>query len=201
MVDRFRKTSRRLAARFGVLRARDFERHGVPRRCLPQLVADGLWERTGRGVYRSTLRVPGPNHSLLEVARQSPQAVVCLLSALRFHELTTETPSGVWIALPRNAWTPRLESVRLKAVRLSGASFTEGIEEHPVEGVPVRIYSAAKTVADCFKFRNQIGTNVAVEALRDAWRSRKVTADELWHHAKVCRVANVIRPYLEAVVQ
>ena len=110
--------------------------------------------------------------------------------------MTTETPSEVWIALPRNAWTPRL-----KAVRLSGNSFTEGVGEHPIEGVPVRIYPAAKTVADGSKFRNQIGTTVAVEALRDAWRPRKATADPLWHHAKVCRVADVIRPYLEAVVR
>lgn len=100
----------------------------------------------------------------------------------------------MWIALPRNAGTPRLPSVRLKVVHLSGASFSEGIEEHQIEGVPVRIYSVAKTVVDCFKFRNQIGTSVAVEAIRDAWRSKKVTVDELWHHAKICRVSNVIRP-------
>lgn len=93
----------------------------------------------------------------------------------------------------------RLETVRIKSVRLSKGGFTEGVEEHKIECVEVRIYSAAKTVADCFKFRNQIGTDVALQALRDAWRSKKAMADELWHHAKVCRVANVIRPYLEAV--
>ena len=93
-----------------------------------------------------------------------------------------------------------METVRLKVTRFSGAAFSEGIEEHQIEGVTVRVYSAAKTVADCFKFRNQVGTAVAVEALRDAWRTRKATADELWLHAKTCRVSNVIRPYLEAVV-
>ena len=201
MADRIHRAASPLAARFAVLRTRDFERHGVPRHCLKSLVDEGLWERAGRGLYRPSQTPPGPHHSLLEITRQSPQAVVCLLSALRFHELTTETPSEVWIALPRNAWTPKNAAVRLKVVHLTRAAFSEGIEEHRIEGVVVRIYSIAKTVADCFKFRNQIGTPVAVEALRDAWRSRKVTVDELWHHAKVCRVSNVIRPYLETVVQ
>ncbi len=201
MVRDVRNIARGLAARFAVLRARDFERHGVSRHWLKTLVGEGQWERTGRGLYHSTRRSPGPNHSLLEVTRQSPQAVICLLSALRFHELTTETPSEVWIALPRNAWTPHASSVRMKVVHLTGASFTAGIEEHRIEGDTIRIYSVAKTVADCFKFRNQIGTQIAVEALRDAWRSRKMTIDDLWQHAKICRVANVIRPYLEVVTQ
>ncbi len=201
MAENIRETARTLAARFAVLRTRDFERNGVPRRYLTELVETGLWERSGRGLYQSALISPDPNRTLAEVARQSPRAVVCLLSALRFHELTTETPSEVWIAVSRDAWTPRMDSVRLKVVRLSVQSFTEGVEEHQIEGVTVRVYSAAKTVADCFKFRNQIGTSVALEALRDAWRTRKATADELWRFAKICRVSNVIRPYLEAVVQ
>lgn len=201
MSERFQRTSRTLATRFAVLRTRDFERNGVPRKVLKGLVQEGFWEKAGRGLYRSLQHSPGPNHSLLEVTKMSSFAVVCLLSALRYHELTSEKPTEVWIALPRNAWSPRLPTVRLKVVHLSGDSFSEGIEEHQIEGVPVRIYSVAKTVADCFKFRNQIGTSIAVEALRDAWRSKKVTADDLWHHAKICRVSNVIRPYLESVVQ
>jgi predicted transcriptional regulator of viral defense system len=201
MADRLQRTSRALASRFALLRTRDFERNGIPRHTLKNLVRNGLWEKIGRGLYRSVQNSPGPNHSLLEVAQMSPLAVVCLLSALRYHELTSEKPTEVWIALPRNAWTPRLATLRLKVVHLSGDSFSQGIEEHRIEGVPVRIYSIAKTVADCFKFRNQIGTSVAVEALRDAWRSKRVTVDELWHHAKICRVSNVIRPYLESIVQ
>ena len=201
MVEQIAKTGRRLAAKFAVLRTRDFEREGIPRRCLADLVAAGIWEKAGRGLYASIILPPSPHHSLLEVARQSPQAVICLLSALRFHDLTTETPSEVWIALPRNRRAPRVETVRIKAVRLSDEAFNDGIEEHRIGGISLKVYSVAKTVADCFKFRNQIGTNVALEALRDAWRSKKATADELWHHAKVCRVANVIRPYLEAVVR
>lgn len=201
VVDSIAKAGRKLAAEFAVLRARDFERKGIPRQSLADLVVAGIWEKIGHGLYASAILRSGPHQSLLEVARQSPRAVVCLLSALRFHELTTETPSDVWIALPRNTRAPRMDTVRIKAIRLSEGAFTEGIEEHRIEGVPLRVYSVAKTVADCFKFRNQIGTNVALEALRDAWRSRKATADELWHQAKVCRVANVMRPYLEAVVQ
>ena len=195
------KAGRQLAAKFAVLRTRDFEQKGIPRQSLADLVSAGVWEKIGHGLYVSAVLSPGPHHSLLEVARQSPRAVICLLSALRFHELTTETPSEVWIALPRNHRAPRSEGVRIKAVRLSGAGFTEGVEEHHIGGVPLKVYSVAKTVADCFKFRNQIGTNVALEALRDAWRSRKATADELWHQAKACRVSNIMRPYLEAVVQ
>ena len=201
VVDSIAKAGRKLAAEFAVLRTRDFERKGIPRQCLADLVGAGIWEKIGHGLYASIILPPGPHHSLLEVARQSPRAVVCLLSALRFHELTTETPSEVWIALPRNTRAPRMETVRIKAIRLSEETFIEGIEEHRIEGVGLKVYSVAKTVADCFKFRNQIGTNVALEALRDAWRSKKATADELWHHAKVCRVANIMRPYLEAVVQ
>jgi len=201
VVEPIVKAGRKLAAEFAVLRTSDFEQKGIPRRCLADLVVAGIWEKIGHGLYASVILSPGPHHSLLEVARQSPHAVVCLLSALRFHELTTETPSEVWIALPRNMRAPRMGTVRIKAIRLSEVAFSEGIEEFRIEGVALRVYSVAKTVADCFKFRNQIGTNVALEALRDAWRSKKATADELWHHAKVCRVANIMRPYLEAVVQ
>jgi predicted transcriptional regulator of viral defense system len=194
------KTATRLAKQFAVLRTRDFERHGVSRQHLPEVVAQGVWERGARGVYLSTLRPPTAEHSLLEAMVRRPHAVLCLLSALRFHELTTQTPSEVWLALPRNARAPRFESVDTRVLRISEPAFSAGIEEHRIEGVQVRVYSKAKTVADCFKFRNQIGLDVALEALRDAWRSRKVKADELWHFAKICRVANVMRPYLESVV-
>lgn len=192
---------RGLASNHAVLRTRDFERLGVPRHCLGALVDHGDWERIGRGLYRSTRRPPDPNHSLLEVANRMPQGVICQLSALRFHELTSERSSEVWVALPRNAWTPVIDTVQTRVLHVSEPAFSTGIEEHQVGGVVVRIYSVAKTVADCFKFRNQIGTDVAVEALRDAWRTRKVTADDLWQSAKVCRVTNVIRPYLEALVR
>jgi predicted transcriptional regulator of viral defense system len=194
------KTATRLAKQFAVLRARDFERHGLSRQHLPAVVAQGVWEKGARGVYLSTLRPPTAQHSLLETMVRRPQAVLCLLSALRFHELTTQTPAEIWLALPRNSRAPRFDSVDTRIVRVSEPAFSAGIEEHRIDGVPVRVYSKAKTVVDCFKFRNQIGLDVALEALRDAWRSRKVTADDLWRFAKICRVAKVMRPYLESVV-
>ncbi|MFZ9856572.1 MAG: type IV toxin-antitoxin system AbiEi family antitoxin domain-containing protein [Limisphaerales bacterium] len=192
---------RRLASNHAVLRTRDFERLGVPRHELGALVDQGDWKRVGHGLYRSTRRPPDPNHSLLEVASRMPKGVICLLSALRFHDLTSERSTEVWVALPRNAWSPVNDTVQTRVLHVSEPAFSEGIEEHRVGGIPVRVYSVAKTIADCFKFRNQIGTAVAVEALRDAWRSRKVTTEDLWRCAKACRITNVIRPYLEALIR
>jgi predicted transcriptional regulator of viral defense system len=142
---------------------------------------------------------PTENRTLAEACKRVPRGVVCLLSALRFHELTTQLPFEVWLALDRRAWRPRVEGIPLRIVRFSGPALTTGIEEHQVEGVPVKVYSPAKTVADCFKYRYKIGLDVALEALRDCLRQRKATIDELWEAARVCRVTQVIRPYLEAL--
>lgn len=155
--------------------------------------------RVGRGLYRRADLDVTENHSLAEASKAVPDAIVCLLTALRFHGLTTELPSEVWVALPPKAWRPRVERPRLHVVRFSGDALKSGVETHTLEGVRVRIYSAAKTVADCFKYRNKIGTSVAVEALRDAWRTRKASADDLTRYAKVCRVLNVMRPYMESL--
>jgi predicted transcriptional regulator of viral defense system len=121
------------------------------------------------------------------------------LSALAFHEITTQSPASIWIALPQGARRPAISSPSLRVVRLSGASLTEGIEKHKVEGAPIRVYSAAKTVADCFKFRHKIGLDVAIEALKDSLGQKKAAVNEIYHYAKVCRVSNVIRPYMEAL--
>jgi len=129
----------------------------------------------------------------------TPEGAICLLSALAFHEMTTQSPASVWIALRKGARTPALVSPSLRIVRLSGASLTRGIEDHTIEGVQVRVYSAAKTVADCFKFRNKIGLDVAIEALKDCLRQKKANVSEIYCYAKVCRVSNVIRPYMEAL--
>ena len=128
-----------------------------------------------------------------------PQAVVCLSSALRFHELTTENPFEVWIALKPGAWSPRIEYPPIRVVRVSGDALTFGAEEHRVEGTKIKVYSPAKTVADCFKFRSKIGTELAIQALRECFREKKATMDELWEAAKVCRVSNVMRPYMESL--
>jgi predicted transcriptional regulator of viral defense system len=133
------------------------------------------------------------------VAKRVPVAVICLLSALVFHEITTQSPPAIWIALSKGARKPALTSPSLRVVRLSGPSLTAGIENHQIEGVPIRVYSAAKTVADCFKFRNKIGLDVAIEALKDCLRQKKANVKEIYRDAKIYRVGNVIRPYMEAL--
>ena len=139
------------------------------------------------------------NHSLAEAAKRSPKGVICLVSALRFHGLTTENPAEVWLAIPRGTRPPKSTTPTLRVVTLSGKMMTEGIKPHVIQGVSVPVYGVAKTVADCFRFRNRIGVNIAVEALRDAWRNKKATSEELWHYAKVCRVLNVMRPYFDSL--
>ncbi len=139
------------------------------------------------------------HHSYAEVTKRVPQATVCLLSALVFHEITTQSPASVWIALSKGARTPALASPSLRIVRLSGLSLTTGIVNHQIDGVPVRVYSAAKTVADCFKFRNKIGLDIAIEALKDCLHQKRASINEIYRYAKVCRVSNVIRPYMEAL--
>jgi predicted transcriptional regulator of viral defense system len=183
----------------GMVRPRDIEAIGLPREYLVRLHRQGKLNRSGRGIYTLPDANVTERHSYAEVAKRVPDAAICLLSALVFHEITTQSPASVWIALRKGARTPVLTSPSLRIVRLSGPSLTEGIENHQVEGVPVRVYSAAKTVADCFKFRNKIGLDVAIEALKDSLRQKKANANEIYRYAKVCRVSNVIRPYMEAL--
>lgn len=139
------------------------------------------------------------NHSLAEAAQRVPHGVVCLLSALRFHGVTTELPHDVWMAIERSARRPKSPDLSLRIVRFSGQALTSGVEDHTIEGVDVNVYNLAKTVADCFKYRNKIGLDVAIEALRESRQNRRATMDDLWTYAKVCRVAGVMRPYLEAI--
>ena len=183
----------------GIVRPRDIEAIGLPREYLVRLHRQGKLHRSGRGIYT----LPGANvterHSYAEVAKRVPDTAICLLSALVFPGITTQSPASVWIALGKGARTPVLTSPSLSIVRLSGPSLTEGIENHQVDGVPVRVYSAAKTVAYCFKFRNKIRLDVAIEALKDSLRQKKANVNEIYRYAKVCRVSNVIRPYMEAL--
>ena len=183
----------------GIVRPRDIEAIGLPREYLVRLHRQGKLDRPGRGIYTLSDANVTERHSYAEVAKRVPEAVICLLSALAFHEITTQSPASVWIALSKGARTPALASPSLRIVRLSGRSLTEGIEKHQVDGVSVRVHSAAKTVADCFKFRNKIGLDVAIEALKDCLRQKKATDNEIHRYAKVCRVSNVIRPYMEAL--
>jgi len=189
----------RYVAKHGIVRPRDIEAIGFPREYLVRLHRQGKLNRPGRGIYTLPDANVTERHSYAEVAKRVPKAVICLLSALAFHEITTQSPASVWIALRKGARTPALASPSLRIVRLSEPSLTEGIENHKTEGVPVRVYSAAKTVADCFKFRNKIGLDVAIEALKDCLRQKRASVNEIYRYAKICRVSNVIRPYMEAL--
>jgi len=195
-----------LARDRGLVRPLDLDARGLPRVSLTRLVRQGRLARVGRGLYALPDRPVSEHSALAEVARRHPRAVVCLLSALRFHELTTQSPFEVWLAIPTKARAPRLDYPPLRIVRFSEAGLVEGVEEHEIDGVPVRVTGVARTVADCFKYRNKIGLDVALEALKEALkeqgqggRGRRVSIDELWRYARLDRVANVMRPYLEAL--
>ena len=183
----------------GMIRARDLEARGISPTHLQRLYEQGLLLRSGRGIYLPAEADLDEKVSLTEVALRVPAGIVCLLSALPFHGLTTQLPHQVWIALPLRAHTPHLDYPPVRVVHLSGEALTAGIEEHVINNVKVRVYGPAKTVADCFKFRNKIGLDVALEALRDCWNKRQASMDEIWHYAKICRVANVMLPYLESI--
>jgi len=189
----------RLVRRLGIVRPRDLRAHGLPGEALWRLARRGLVEQRSRGVYALADHEFTEHHSLAEAAKRVPLGVICLLSALRAHDLTTQLPHEVWIAIDRKARLPRSGAAKLRVVRFSGKALTEGVERRMIEGVTVPIYNVAKTVADCFKYRNKIGLDVALEALREAWRARRSTSQDLWKYAEICRVANVMRPYLESL--
>jgi predicted transcriptional regulator of viral defense system len=191
----------RLARAQSVLRARDVVTQGVHTSTLTRLTRSGALEKVGPGRYRlAKEQARTEHHDLVVAASAVPRSVVCLLSALRFHDVGTQLPHEVWIAVPRGTRVPRLMAPPLHVVNLSPAVFDLGIEEHRIERQVVRVYSLARTVADCFRFRNQIGLDVALEALTDAWRSKRLNVDELNRIAKKLRVHRVMQPYLETVV-
>ena len=166
-----------LVRRAGVLRPRDLAPHDISRQYLLRLERRGRLQKVGRGLYMTSESHLPEHHSLVEACKRVPRGIICLLSALRFHNLTTQAPFEVWIAIDDKAWLPKVDNPRLRVVRFSGEALTAGIEEHVIEHVNVRIYGPAKTVADCFKYRNKIGLDVALEALRDCWRQRRATMD------------------------
>jgi|SRR5580658_6947663 predicted transcriptional regulator of viral defense system len=186
-----------LAAKRQILRSKDVSGLGIPRNYLPRLVRRGILRKLGRGLYASASLQITEHVSLVEAAYKVPRGTICLLSALQFHKFTTQAPHQVWMAVDVKAWAPRVKSPPVRFVRMSGRALRFGVKEYPVRGASLKVYTAAKTVADCFKFRNKMGTDIALEALRECRRLRKATMDELWVAAKVCRVANVMRPYME----
>ena len=189
----------RLARARKLLRARDVAEHGLPTIALTRLVQAGKLQRVARGLYGVPGAKTSEHRSLAEVSARVPKGVVCLLSALRVHEIGTQAPFEVWLAIPQHMATPRLDQPAIRVVRMSDEALAKDVERRDIDGVKVPVFNAARTVVDCFRFRNKIGLDVALEALRDGWRQRKFTMDDLWRHATRGRVANVMRPYIEAI--
>lgn len=185
-------------ARQAVFRPREVAKKGVSRTALGRLTRAGKLERVGRGLYVSAGAKVTEHHTLVEAAKRVPAGIVCLLSALAFHRMTTQIPHEVWLAIDVKARKPRADWPPMRIVRFSGRARTFGVEEHVIEGVEVKVTSRAKTVADCFKYRNKIGIDVAVEALRDYLRKRGRSMDDLLRAAEACRVSRVMKPYMES---
>jgi predicted transcriptional regulator of viral defense system len=191
------------ARRHGTFRPRDVAAIGVHPEDIRRLYRKGLLRRPGRGLYELANTEPGPNQSLIEICKRAPQGVVCLLSALRVHEIGTQLPHKIWLAIPNKANRPRGDSQSIEIVYLSGKMYHLGIEQHATPAGAFRVYSIAKTVVDCFRFRNKIGLDVAVEALREVMlhqRRYKVTISDLYEMARQCRIASVMTPYMEALI-
>jgi predicted transcriptional regulator of viral defense system len=185
----------------GVLKTSEIIESGISKEYLRKLAGSGLIERMARGFYALPDQEFSSMQSIAEVSKQVPKGVICLLSALRFHAFTTQNPFEVWIAIDSRAWKPQINSTtKIRYMRFSKEAFTSGIQTKTVDGLKVRVYCSAKTVVDCFKYRNKIGLDVALEALREGWRDKLFTMDEIWEYAKICRVSNVMRPYMESLI-
>ncbi|MBC8391861.1 MAG: type IV toxin-antitoxin system AbiEi family antitoxin domain-containing protein [Deltaproteobacteria bacterium] len=188
-----------IARKHGILRVKDLREQGINPEYLRRLCNRGELTRIARGLYMSADADISANIGLAQAAKWIPHGVVCLVSALQFHNVGTQSPHEIWIAIDRDIRRPRIDYPPLRIMRFSGQAFTEGVEQHKIEGVVVKVFSIAKTVADCFKYRNKIGLDVAIEALRDCRQNKKCTNDELWQYANICRVAKIIKPYMEAI--
>ncbi len=188
-----------LLQRKGMLRPRDLDSLGISREYLNRLFKDGILDRPSRGLYTLLDAFPSEHRSIVEACKLVPHGTICLLTALRFHDLTTQSPFEIWMAIDEKARHPKIEFPPLRIARFSGQSLSFGIQQQRVEETTVPVYSPAKTVADCFKYRNKIGLDVAIEALRDCLKQKKATHDEIWQAAKICRMTNVMRPYLESL--
>ena len=202
VLDAANDATARLLALFGelgVVRPRDLTERGLPVHLLRRLTDEGRVVRLGRGLYGLADDEPDEHRLLLTACRRVPGGVLCLLSALSLHGLTTQQPHRAWLALSRSARQPSVDHPPLTLVRMSGPSWTTGREEQRIEGVAVPVFSVAKTVADCFKFRSRVGLDVALEALQQTLAERRASVDELWDMARVCRVTRIIQPYLEAL--
>jgi predicted transcriptional regulator of viral defense system len=199
LTESVRKAAQIFRRHGGLLRTSRAMELGIHPRTLYGLRDSGQVVEVSRGVYRLASLGEIKDPDLVTVAVRIPKAIICLISALHFHNITTQIPHAVDVAVPRGTKTPRLDHPPLRLFRFSEAALTAGIETHTMDSVSIRIFSAEKTVADCFKFRNKIGLDIALEALRDYRQKRRSGMDELWRFAKICRVERVMRPYLEAL--
>lgn len=188
-----------LLADRGMVRLREFKAAGIAEESVARLVRQGRVRRLTRGIYQLPDAELTAQHSLAEAAKLVPQGTICLLSALQFHELTLQVPSVVWMAIGRRAHKPRVAYPPIRFVRFGDAALAAGAETHRIEGVAVRIFDSAKSVVDCFRYRNKIGLDVALEAMREALRQRRCRPDDIRRHALTLRAWTVIRPYLEAM--
>jgi predicted transcriptional regulator of viral defense system len=198
--SRFKRALNAFRQQGGLLRTSEAMRAGVHPATLYALRDAGTIELLSRGLYRLGKNPPLSNPDLLLVARRIPQGVVCLLSALQYHDLTTQIPHEVYVALPPGAWKPRLAHPPVRVFHFTGKALTEGVETHTLDGVAVRVYDPEKTLADCFKFRNRIGLDTVMEALKFYRERRRLKVDALMRYAALCRVARIMRPYLEATL-
>jgi len=173
----------------GIVRSSEFADQGIDRVYITRLVRNGYARRVSRGLYEYIEREITEKTTVALVCKRIPKGVICLVSALEFHNITTQMPRKIWIATERGTRIPRITDLPVRIMRFSGPAMREGIEEHQVEGVKVKVYNIAKTIADCFKYRNKVGLDVAIEALRDVRRNKLATNDDLWRYAKICRVS------------
>ena len=198
--DRFKKARNIFRRHGGVLRMSEALYTGIHRRMLYSMLEAGVIEQLSRGLYRLADLPPLGNPDLVSVSLKIPNGVICLISALAYHEITTQVPHEVYVALERGTEAPRLNHPPLRVFWFSEESFTVGIEKHKIDGVPVRIYSPEKTIADCFKYRNKIGLDIAIEALKLYRERKRFKRDDLVKFSQVCRVGKIMRPYLEALL-
>ena len=195
-----RDTARNLFREKGLVRMRDLRDAGVAAETVARLVREGAVTRVARGLYQLADSIPDTRRSLAEASALVPRGVICLTSALQFHELTLQMPSAVWIAIDRTGWKPKVEYPPIRFVRFGSRAIKEGVKRHLIDGIEVPIFEPAKTIVDCFRYRNKIGLDIALEGLREGLRTKRATPDQLWDFARTARVWSVMRPYVEAMV-
>ncbi|MDA3811181.1 MAG: type IV toxin-antitoxin system AbiEi family antitoxin domain-containing protein [Spirochaetaceae bacterium] len=183
-----------------LLRSIELTSLGMDRKAILRMVDSGELMKIAYGLYCSPDYIPGPYHSLIEAQKFVDKGIICLSSALSYYEIGVQNPSLVWMAIPGRSWATEIKEIPVKIVRFSGKAYEEGIIDQEMDGVSVKIYSIAKTLADCFKFRNKIGIETAIEALREIIQYKKATIDEILYYADICRVRKVMTPYLESIV-